>query len=209
MKRLYCIIGILLILAAAFLSGALTHRRWYARNVTTSTDTVYVLKTVEIPAEAIPAPAVTAPAPDSIPSVTVPAAVAAYDEERDSLTIRPELRTWRDTLPSGIAYDISVSGVGVQLQHIGFSWPERQVTRTEVIHTPVQGWALSAVGGSSFSGFRKEDIAPFVGLELEYTKGIVSFGIAPGVQWERPLGASSHSPAFRIDGTLKIRICRF
>lgn len=207
MKALYTVIAILLVLAASFLSGVLVHRQWTARNVSHLPDTVYVWNTIE--AEDLPAPAESIPAPDSIPDVSVPAEAAEATEEGDTLRIRPDLRTWRDTLPSGVSYDIRVSGVGTTLQHVGISWPERYITKTEVRHTPPQGWALSAVGGSSFSGFSPADISPFLGLELEYTKGIVSFGVAPGVQWERPPGTLSHSPSFRIDGTLKIRICRF
>lgn len=207
MSTIYKTGAAIFFLAAVFLAGVMAHRSWSRQNMHQQADTVYVWKTVEI--HDFPTPVESTPAPDSIPPVTLPIDDLTPSEDSSFVSVRPEVRTWRDTLPTGIRYEIQTVGVGTSLQHVGIAWPERHVTDTKVVHTPPRGWGLYAVGGSSFSGFKPAGISPFLGLELEYTKGIVSFGISPGVQWDRPPGSLTHSPSFRIDGTLKIRICKF
>ena len=207
MSTIYKTGAAIFFLAAVFLAGVMAHRSWSRQNMHQQTDTVYVWKTVEI--HDFPTPVESMPAPDSIPPVTLPIDDLTPSEDSSFVSVRPEVRTWRDTLPSGISYEIETTGVGTALTHVGIMWPERHITTSTVVSEPYQGWQLFAVGHTAFTGFSPEHINPFAGLELEYTKGIVSFGISPGVQWDRPPGSLTHSPSFRIDGTLKIRICKF
>lgn len=207
MSTIYKTGAAIFFLAAVFLAGVMAHRSWSRQNMYQQTDTVYVWKTVEI--HDFPTPVESTPAPDSIPPVTLPIDDLTPSEDSSCVSIVPEVRTWRDTLPTGISYEIQATGVGTALTHVGIIWPERQISTSSVVSEPYQGWQLFAVGQTSFTGFSPEHINPFAGLELEYTRGIFSCGGAAGVQWERPPGATTHSPTFRIEGNIRIRLCRF
>lgn len=197
----------LLLLCFVFLAGMGLQHKISERNAVEVKDTVFIWNTVQ--SDDIPAPVKTVPAADTVPPVVVPIEQLLPSEDSSSISIIPEVRTWRDTLPTGISYEIETTGVGTALTHVGIIWPERLIKTTTVVSEPYQGWQLFAVGQTSFTGFSPEHINPFAGLELEYTRGIFSCGGAAGVQWERPPGATSHSPTFRIEGKIRIRLCRF
>ena len=197
----------LLFLGCFFLAGMFVQRGLFERDTVQQRDTVYLWK--EAQTDDIPPPAEIIPAPDSVSPVIIPKSSLRPAEDSSAVEIVPETRVWRDTLPNGAAYDIRVSGVEPMLEHVGIIWPERQVTHTEVRNAVQPGWALSAVGSVTAGGFRPEDILPFAGLELSYTRQTFSFGITPGIQWERPPGAEARTPSFQIRGTLKLQICRF
>lgn len=201
------IVVFLVLLGLVFLAGMGLQHKITERNAIETRDTVIIWNTVE--SDDIPAPVKTVPAADTVPPVVVPKEQLLPSEDSSCVSIVPEVRTWRDTLPTGISYEIQATGVGTSLTHVGIIWPERQISTSSVVSEPYQGWQLFAVGQTSFTGFSPEHINPFAGLELEYTKGIFSCGGAAGVQWERPPGASSHSTTFRIEGKIRIRLCRF
>lgn len=197
----------LVLLGLVFLAGMGLEHKISEREVSEIRDTVFIWNTVE--SDDIPEPAETAPAADTVPLVVVSKEQLLPSEDSSCVSIIPEVRTWRDTLPTGISYEIQATGVGTSLTHVGIIWPERQISTSSVVSEPYQGWQLFAVGQTSFTGFSPEHINPFAGLELEYTSGIFSCGGAAGVQWERPPGATTHSPTFRIEGNIRIRLCRF
>ncbi len=194
-------------LVLVFLAGMVVQHAISKREISEVRDTVFIWNSVQ--SDDIPEPVEIVPADTTVPLVIVPKKDLLPSEDSSSVSIVPEVRTWRDTLPSGMSYEIETIGVGTALTHVGIMWPERHITTSTVVSEPYQGWQLFAVGHTTFTGFSPEHINPFAGLELEYTKGIFSCGCAAGVQWERPPGASSHSTTFRIEGKIMIRLCRF
>lgn len=197
----------ILFLGCFFLAGMLAQRELFERDTIHQTDTLYLWN--EVQTDDIPPPAEILPAPDSVPPITVPKSSLRPAKDSSAVEIVPETRIWRDTLPNGAAYDIRVSGVEPTLEHVSIIWPEKQITHTEVRNAVQPGWALSAVGSVTAAGFRPEDILPFAGLELSYSRKSFSFGITPGIQWERPPGVEARTPSFQIRGTFKLQMCRF
>lgn len=189
----------LLLLAMAFGGGVLTHRAW-TRAYQSPPDTVTVFRTQYI---ASPTPAEVRSAPPSTPSVTIRKRdLQPSPEDSATVQVRPEVKTYQDSLPSGLAYKIQISGVGAAVQTMDFSWPQKEILKP----TPFKGWAVDLVGKGTITGLTLPDMTGLVSLELGYHSDRFSFGLGPGVMWSRQPGAASHSAALCVTGTARIRL---
>lgn len=200
-KYTIILISLLLLLSATFIGGIFTHKAW-VRDHTVPPDTVTVFQTEYIDR---PVPVQTVPAPDSIPAVTVKKEDIIPSADSSAMDIRPSVTTYRDTLPSGASYDITVSGVGTVLQDISLAWPQRET----VIREPYRGWSVDLVGQGMLTDFSMAGVTAFAGLQVGYNSDRFDFGIGPGALWSRPPGAASHKTSLAVMATLKVRLHRF
>ena len=200
-KYTIILISLLLLLSASFIGGILTHKAW-VRDHTVPPDTVTVFQTEYIDR---PAPVQTAPAPDSIPAVTVKKEDIIPSADSSAMDIRPSVTTYRDTLPSGASYDITVSGVGTVLQDISLTWPQRETVRMQ----PFRGWGVDLVARGLVSDISVAGLAGFAGIEFGYTADRFSISAGPGVLYNRPPGAASHQAHLAVGLNMKFRIASF
>lgn len=200
-KYTIILISLLLLLSATFVGGIFTHKAW-VRDHTVPPDTVTVFRTEYIDR---PRPVESVPAPDTIPSVTVNKKDITPSADSSAVDIRPSVTTYRDTLPSGASYDVTVSGVGTVLENISLSWPQRETVRT----VPFRGWSIDLVGRGLISDFSMEGLAAFAGIEVGYTSNRFSIGAGPGVLYDRPPGAASHKAHLAVCVSMKFRLASF
>lgn len=190
-----------ILLALSFGSGMLTHKA-LVKPERMPPDTVTVFREITVEK---PVPVAVKPAPPSIPSVSIPKADLQPSPDSSEVQVQPEIKTYADSLESGLRYKIQVTGVGAELHSMALSWPERTVTEV----APFRGWSLDVVGHGLMSGFSQDKMEAFIGLEFGYTSDLFSFGIGPGARWTRPPGSPSHSAQLCVMGTVRIRLARF
>ena len=188
----------LLLLLSAFLGGIFTHKAW-VREHTSPPDTVTVSRIEYVDR---PVPVEKTPAPDSIPSVKVKKEDIIPSKDTSAVEIRPEVTTYRDTLDSGVSYDITVSGVGAQLQDLRLWWPQKTMVQTK----PFKGWSVDLVGRGLVSDVSVAGLSGFAGVEVGYTSDRFSFGIGPGVLYHRPPMMNAHQADLAVSVSMKFRI---
>ena len=195
------LIVLLLLLSAAFTGGIFTHKAWIRDHQPPAAvpDTVYRTEFIDRPV-----PVSASPAPDSIPSVKVRKEDITPSADSSSVDIRPNVTTYRDTLQSGVSYDITVSGVGTVLQDITLAWPQRETVQL----VPFRGWTVDLVGRGLLSDFSMNGLTGFAGVEVGYTSDRFSIGAGPGVLYHRPPGAASHKASLAVGVSMKVRLAR-
>lgn len=198
---IYGLIAVLLVVT--FCAGIFTHQRWLnCGQPQQLQDTVYIYKTADV---VNPVPKETAQAPEEVPPVVIPKREILSAEDTAVVAVRPEITTYRDTLPSGASYALTLSGVGAKIEKFKMSWPESVTTVVQ----DRRGWEMALVGRGVLSGFRPEYMRASVGIEFGYTSGRFSFGIGPGVEWSRRPGEYSHHPHLCVTASVRIRLCSF
>lgn len=200
-KYTIILISLLLLLSATFVGGIFTHKAW-VRDHTVPPDTMTVFRTEYVDR---PVPVETSPAPDTIPPVTVKKEDILPSPDSSAVDIRPSLTTYRDTLPSGASYDITVSGVGTVLQDIRLAWPQT----TQIQTKPFKGWSVDLVARGLISDISMSGLSGFAGVEFGYTCDRFTFGAGPGVLYCRPPGTTAHQARLAVALNLKFRISSF
>ena len=108
----------ILLFLTGLLSGMKIHSLYISRNTVGSTpDTVYIEKVIDIPY-----PTLTGKVRDSS-SLSIPKKDVKVSKDSTSVDIQKEIATYKDSLPSGISYTATVTGIQPVLSSLKFTVP--------------------------------------------------------------------------------------
>lgn len=170
----------ILLFLTGLLSGMKIHSLYISRNTVESTpDTVYIEKVIDIPY-----PTLTGKVRDSS-SLSIPKKDVKVSKDSTSVDIQKEIATYKDSLPSGISYTATVTGIQPVLSSLKFTVPERRITQT--VYKPPEGWSLSAFANAAYS-FPMQSVSG--GVSLSYCIGAFDFHVDVGAQRMKTQGLS-------------------